>query len=93
MKKNWFVLLTVFFIIVNITVPSVVKDLNYFSDTTTETTESENETEPVEEVEKELFHSTFTPTLSVLITDYSVTWPVKIFISSFLSKIFVPPSL
>lgn len=92
--KKWFLFFTLFFVMVNISIPSALKGANFFSETTTEQTpESENETERVEEIEKELFFTSYSPLFSVSISHFHVTYPLTVFISTYLLKIFVPPSL
>lgn len=84
--KKWFLFFTLFFVMVNIAIPSAAKNMNYFSDTTTDV-------EEIEEIEKEIPVAVYSPSFSVLIAESEFITSLAVFIPTYFFKIFIPPSL
>jgi hypothetical protein len=72
---------------VNLSIPSAMKGVNFFSDMTTE------EVSEKEEVEKQIITTVDSPNFSIPVSEIEFIVSLPVFISTYLFKIFIPPSL
>lgn len=96
--------ITLMFVIINISIPSSFKGMSVFSseasvslndfvesDENTNDGEKEDETIEIEEVEKEMYLSALASKFYIESDSYNILYALKVYIPSYVFSIFIPP--